>query len=171
MATKRTPAPTPARQRTPPLPDDAVRVVNGLRRVMRAIELYSQEVYKAYGLTGPQLWALKTLSQRGPLSTGELAAALACESSTLSVLVARLERRGLVRRLRPRADKRFVEVETTANGAALAAATPDAAQGRLLHGLQALAPARLRALRRGVDEIVSMMEAGNVEARFFFSGT
>jgi DNA-binding MarR family transcriptional regulator len=157
--------------RTPPLllSDDATGVVNGLRRVVRALELYSQEVYKSFGLTGPQLWALKTLSRRDALTISGLAEALAVQPSSLSLLVDRLERRGLVSRFRPRPDRRFVEIGLTRKGRALASRAPEPAQGRLLHGLGGLPPRELRAIRRSVDRLVTMMEAGDVEARFFFS--
>jgi DNA-binding MarR family transcriptional regulator len=144
-------------------------VVNGLRRIVRAIELYSKEVFKSFGLTGPQLWALKTLHRRGSLATTDLALALAVQPSSLSVLVDRLERRRLVRRVRPREDRRFVEVMLTPKGAALAAKAPEAAQGRLLHGLYRLSPRELRVVHRSVDTLVELMEAENVKARFFFS--
>lgn len=159
------------RKRRPaaPLPDEAMDIVNGLRRIVRAIELYSQEIYKSFGLTGPQLWVLKTLSRRGPLATTDLARALAVQPSTLSVLVDRLVRRGLVRRHRPREDRRFVELELTAEGVALAARAPEPAQGRLLHGLRGLSPRQVRAIRASVERLVEMMEATDVEARFFFS--
>jgi len=146
-----------------------VDIVNGLRRIVRAIELYSQEVYKSFGLTGPQLWALKTLSRRGTLATSDLAEALAVQPSTLSVLVDRLERRGFVKRLRPREDRRFVEIALTPAGVTLAAHAPEPAQGRLLHGLRRLSPRELRAVRSSVDRLVAMMEASSVEVRFFFS--
>lgn len=166
-----TPRRTGRTRRTPalPLPDEATQIVDGLRRVVRAIELYSQEVYKGFGLTGPQLWALKTLSRRGALATTDLAKALAVQPSTLSVLVDRLEKRGFVRRDRPREDQRFVEITLTPKGAALAASAPEPAQGRLLHGLRDLSLRELRAIRSSVDRLVTMMEASDVEARFFFS--
>jgi len=157
------------RAAAPALPEDVTDIVTGLRRIVRAIELYSQEIYKSYGLTGPQLWVLKTLSRRGPLATTDLARALAVQPSTLSVLVDRLARRGLVRRHRPRQDRRFVELELTPEGETLAARAPEPAQGRLLHGLSGLKPRELRSLRASVDRLVTMMEASDVEARFFFS--
>lgn len=164
-------SPTPSKRRPAalPLPDEAMDIVNGLRRIVRAIELYSQEINKSFGLTGPQLWVLKTLSRRGPLATTDLARALAVQPSTLSVLVDRLVKRGLVRRHRPREDRRFVELELTPEGAALAARAPEPAQGRLLHGLRELTPRQLKSLRGSVDQLVEMMEASDVEARFFFS--
>ncbi|MEO8139494.1 MAG: MarR family transcriptional regulator [Gemmatimonadota bacterium] len=169
MPTPRRPARQPRRAAALSLPDEAVDIVAGLRRIVRAIELYSQEVYKSFGLTGPQLWALKTLSRRGALAITDLAHALAVQPSTLSVLVDRLEKRGFVKRIRPREDRRFVEIGLTAQGAALAARAPEPAQGRLLHGLRGLSVRELRAIRSSVDRLVGMMEASDLEARFFYS--
>ena len=153
----------------PPWLDDAAEIVNALRRIVRAIELYSQEVRKAFGLTGPQLWAMKTLYRHGVMTTTDLASALAVQPSTLSLLIDRLEARGLVRRQRRRKDRRHVELRLTREGTRLAARAPSAAQGRLLHGLRGLAPARLRTMRRVLSELVDIMEAGDVEAQFFFA--
>jgi DNA-binding MarR family transcriptional regulator len=148
---------------------DTVEIVQGLRRIVKALHTYSQDVQSAYRLTGPQLWALKTLQRNGRLSTGRLAAALAVHQSSVSILVDRLEKRGLVRRIRGRLDHRVVEMELTKRGAALAAEAPEAAQGRLLHALEAMPPREVRRIRHAVDRLVQAMEATDVNARFFFA--
>ncbi|HEY7192807.1 MAG TPA: MarR family transcriptional regulator [Gemmatimonadales bacterium] len=148
---------------------DATEIVQSLRRIVKALHTYSQDVRMAYGLTGPQLWALKTLQRSGRLSTGQLAAALAVHQSSTSVLLDRLEERGLVRRVRGRLDQRFVEIELTARGTKLAAGAPEAAQGRLLHALEAMPSRQVRAIKEAVTQLVAAMEAGDVHARFFFA--
>ena len=148
---------------------DTVEIVQGLRRIVKALHTYSQDVRNAYGLTGPQLWALKTLERNGRMSTGRLAAALAVHQSSVSILVDRLEQRGLVRRTRGRLDHRFVNTELTKRGAALAAGAPEAAQGRLLHALEAMPRGEVRRIRYAVDRLVQAMEAADVNARFFFA--
>lgn len=148
---------------------DTTRIVQGLRRMVKALQTYSQDVRSTYGLTGPQLWALKTLQQSGPLAVGQLAEALAVHQSSISILLARLEQRGLVRRVRSRSDRRVVHVELTRRGASMAADAPDAAQGRLLHALSTMAARELRQIRRAVEQLVGAMEAGDLSARFFFS--
>ena len=52
---------------------DTAVIVQGLRRIVKALHTYSQDVRRSYGLTGPQLWALKTLERHGRMSIGELA--------------------------------------------------------------------------------------------------
>jgi len=136
---------------------------------VKALHTYSQEVRRAYGLTGPQLWALKTLRTNRWMSMGQLAEALAVHQSSASILVNRLEKRGLVRRTRGRLDHRFVDMALTRRGAALAAGAPEAAQGRLLHALEAMPARDVRKIRRAVDRLVQAMEATDVNARFFFA--
>jgi DNA-binding MarR family transcriptional regulator len=146
-----------------------VGIVQGLRRIVKALHSYSQDVRGAYGLTGPQLWALKTLQREGAMTVGALATALAVHQSSISILVDRLEQRGLVRRVRQRPDRRSVRVELTQRGATMAADAPEPAQGRLLHELNAMTAAELQRTRRVIDRLVSAMEARDVHARFFFS--
>jgi DNA-binding MarR family transcriptional regulator len=148
---------------------DTTEIVQGLRRIVKALHTYSQDVRNAYGLTGAQLWALKTLRHSGRTSTGRLAAALAVHQSSVSILVDRLDKRGLVRRIRGRLDHRFVDIELTKRGAALAADAPEAAQGRLLHALEAMPAREVRSIRHAVDRLVQAMEATDVHARFFFA--
>ncbi len=159
------PHPRPA----PPPSADADRVVQGLRRVVRALQSFSQDIYRNYGLTAPQLWALKTLLRLGPMPVGRLAAELAVHQSSLSLLVDRLEARGLVRRRRSSQDKRVVELLLTTRGRTLAAEAPEAAQGRLRHALDQLPAARVKEIRQAVEQIVAAMEASDLEARFFFA--
>jgi DNA-binding MarR family transcriptional regulator len=148
---------------------NTMEIVQGLRRIVKALHTYSQDVRNAYGLTGPQLWALKTLQHNERMSTGQLAAALAVHQSSVSILMDRLEKRGLIRRTRGRHDHRFVEMELTRRGAELAAEAPEAAQGRLLHALETMPPAEVRKIRHAVDRLVRAMEATDVKARFFFA--
>ena len=148
---------------------DTAQIVQGLRRIVKALQTFSQDVRSAYGLTGPQLWALKTLQREGRMTVGRLAAALAVHQSSISILLDRLEKRSLVRRIRRQPDRRVVQVELTKRGAAMATDAPDAAQGRLLHALATMPAEQLRRTRRVVEQLVDAMEAGDMNARFFFS--
>lgn len=148
---------------------DTTAIVQGLRRIVKALQTYSQEVRSGYGLTGPQLWAMKTLQRNGRMPVGQLADALVVNQSSVSTLVDRLVRRGLVRRIRGQTDRRFVEIALTPRGRTLVADAPEAAQGRLLHALGGMGAPGVRRIRRAVDELVKAMEAADVKVRFFFS--
>ncbi len=149
--------------------DDVALIVQGLRRITRAVELYSHEVQREFGLTGPQLWALKNLHREGSMTAGQLAASLAVDKSSVSGLLRRLENRGLITRSRDPRDRRVVRIDLTAEARALAHRAPEAAQGRLLHGLNAMPARSVATLRMAIERLVRAMEAADIEARFFFS--
>jgi DNA-binding MarR family transcriptional regulator len=156
----------PARVRSS---DDILAIVDGLRRIVRALELFSRDVKRDFGLTAPQLWALKTLDQQGPLTVGDLAQQLLVHQSSVSLLIRRLEQRGLVRRVRLKADRRYVRIELTDRAVAICRAAPAPAQGRLLHTLGTMSPTRLTRIRQSIADLTRAMEAEDVEARFFFA--
>ena len=69
------------------------------------------------GLTGRQATAL--WMAKDPLSMGELSTQLACDPSSATGIVDRLERKGLVRRVADPVDRRAKRVELTPEGKAL----------------------------------------------------
>ncbi len=83
-------------------------IMQSLRRIFKAIQDYFQEISKKYGITGPQLWALKTVAANGSLSLGELSKKMYLHPSTISGVVDRLEKKGFVVRDRGKEDRRVV---------------------------------------------------------------
>ncbi len=71
------------------------------------------------GLTYPQYIALATLWERDAQSVGEICERLFLESSTVTPMLKRLERMGLLQRRRDTADERQVRVSLTKEGRAL----------------------------------------------------
>ena len=47
-----------------------------LRRIMRAMDVYSRQLAGSHGLTGPQMLCLREITTRGSLTTGALARAV-----------------------------------------------------------------------------------------------
>jgi len=75
-----------------------------------------RELLAPWGLTYQQYIALTVLWQRGAVTIGELAESLRLDASTVSGLVRRLERDGLVAKVRDAADQRVVRVSCTGRG-------------------------------------------------------
>jgi DNA-binding MarR family transcriptional regulator len=144
-------------------------IMQALRRIFRAIQAYSEDVLKEYGITGPQLWALRTIYLHGQLSMGELSRYMYLQMSTVSGVVDRLERKGYVERVREAPDRRVVKISLTAAGKRLVQRGPEAAQGRLLHGLESLSQEDVLRIRNAFDRVVRLMEIQDIKATFFFS--
>lgn len=92
--------------------DQLVDDLLALRRVLRQV---SHPVRRGE-ITSQQFWLLRHLGTYGPSSVSDLAAGLGVSPSSATIAVKRLERSGLVLRLRDTADERVVRVFLTASG-------------------------------------------------------
>jgi DNA-binding MarR family transcriptional regulator len=85
------------------------------RRVTRAVA-------EQYGLTGSQLLVLKMLQPAGQLSLSELSEKIRAKNSTVTGIIDRMERDGIVLRNRSEEDRRVVHLSLTPKGRKLAQA-------------------------------------------------
>ena len=129
-----------------------------LRRIMRAMDVYSRQLSDSHGLTGPQMLCLREISQQGSLTTGTLALAVALSPATLTGILDRLEMRGLVSRERRPEDKRRVVVSLTAHGRQMSQELPSPIQERFGAKLLDLPAEEQAAIRRALHSVAQMME-------------
>ena len=87
-----------------------------LRRVGDALGLCQDMVYGKYGLTTEQFGVLASIKSRGPLRPLDLALILERSPNSMSMIVDRMVKAGLVRRTRDRKDRRAVFVSMTDKG-------------------------------------------------------
>jgi DNA-binding MarR family transcriptional regulator len=132
-------------------------VVDNIRRVFQVINEQSQKVKRSTGLTGPQLWTIKTIADAAPISVKELAARIYLHPATVVGILDRLEEAKLVRRVRSREDRRIVTVVLTRRGEQLVAESPEVIQGMLVSGLEKLSAKRMKKIVDGLDELVRML--------------
>ena len=143
-------------------------IMQSLRRIFKAIQNYSHEVSDRFGITGPQLWALKTISQNESLSLSDLSKRMYLHPSTITGLIDRLERKGYVTRNRDRIDRRVISLRLTTKGKSLTRKAPNPVQGKMVYGLRGLRRKRLDLIYESVQKLVEIMEAENVKVTFFF---
>jgi DNA-binding MarR family transcriptional regulator len=80
----------------------------------------TKEVARRVELTGPQLTVLKVLEGVGDLSLSELSERIRAQNSTVTGIIDRMEREGLVVRARSTEDRRVVNIRLTDKGAKIA---------------------------------------------------
>jgi DNA-binding MarR family transcriptional regulator len=144
-------------------------IVQSFRRIFKAIHQYSEEVLKEFGVTGPQLWLLKTLAGEGRASVGALSRKMYLHISTVSGIIDRLEAKSYVARKREEGDRRVVTVYLTAAGKRIVDQAPEPSQGKLLYSLQNLSEKEVLEMYEALQKIVRLMEVDEIEAKFFFS--
>jgi DNA-binding MarR family transcriptional regulator len=142
-----------------------LRILQALRRIIRAVEVHSRKLEERYDVTGGQLLCLMALKERGPLTLSGIAHNLFMSSSTLVGIVDRLERKGWVVRRRGTEDRRQVRISLTDPGRLLLESAPSPLQDHLAEALKELPELEQVAIAMSLERVVDLMETGEAAAR------
>lgn len=145
-------------------PDILDKVLVGLRRIMRAVDLHSRSLIQRYGLSGPQLIILRELSRLGEVSGSELAKAVSLSLATVTGILTRLENRGLISRRRSSSDKRRVMVRATSEAERILDSAPPPLQESFARQFVKLQDWEQTAILSSLQRLVAMMEARDLDA-------
>lgn len=149
--------------------DLVAEIIDNLRRVFQVVNEQSKRAEKETGLTGPQLWAIKTIAQEAPIMVSEIARNMYLHPATVVGILDRLEKQGLVARTRSTEDRRVVRVELTGQGRALVKKAPEVAQGLLVAGLEKLGSGKLKNISQALDQMTEILGAQNIPPRLILS--
>lgn len=139
-------------------------VLSLLRRIIRAIDLHSKQLEKTFGLTGPQLVVMRTVSAHRDITVGGVARQVSLSQATVTNIIDRLETRGLLRRVRSSQDKRKVTVSETEEGQALLAKEPTFLQEKFIHDFIQLQQWEQLQILSSLQRVATMMGAEEVPA-------
>jgi DNA-binding MarR family transcriptional regulator len=140
------------------------QVIAALRRIIRAIDLHSKTLVQRFGLTGPQLVVLKELVGGPARPVSEIAVAVNLSQSTVTGILDRLERKDMIIRERSTLDRRKVLVSATPTAEEALAGSPPLLQDHFTNAFGQLADWEQTQILSSLQRIVSLMEAGDVEA-------
>lgn len=144
--------------------DTSDQVLVALRRIIRAVDLHSRKLAKRYGLTGPQIVLLKGLAHLGEVPVGKLAKEVSLSHATVTDILARLEKRGLVLKTRDNADRRRVLAKLTDSGLELLKNAPSLLQERFIEEFGELQDWEQTLILSSLQRIAVMMEAEKIDA-------
>jgi DNA-binding MarR family transcriptional regulator len=147
--------------------DPARRILDSIRRIVQLLRESSREA-EALGLSGAQLFVLRTAADSPGLSVGALAERTRTHQSSVSVVVARLVEQGLLERTTAPDDSRRAEVRLTPDGLRRIRSTPPTAQERLVAALDALPKASRSRLASVLDALVQELALGSTHPEMFF---
>ena len=100
----------------PDLPD---HVLVALRRIIRATDLHSRKLGKKTGLTTPQLVIIQAVGDLKDPTVSDIEWTVSLSLATVTTILNRLERNGIVNRVRSSVDRRRVIVTLTEEGRGL----------------------------------------------------
>lgn len=149
--------------------DTIADIVDNIRRVFQVVNEHSKKAERKAGITGPQLWAIKTIAQGAPIMVSEIAMRMHLHAATVVGILDRLETHGLVRRVRSTEDRRVVRVELTGHGERLVQKAPEVAQGLLVSGLEKLNMRNLKNISTVLDQLVEILGAQGIPPKLILS--
>ena len=139
------------------------QITAAIRRIMRGVELQSRRLTEEHGLTGPQLAVLQAVAQMPGASIILLARATHLSSPTVTGIVDRLARNGLVERVRSDRDRRSVRVTLSPRGEAVLSAAPSLLAHRCRQELSRLADWERSMILAVLQRVANMLDAEDLE--------
>lgn len=143
-------------------PPYEIHVLKSLRRIIRALDLYSRKLKGVYGLTVPQLVCLTAIAKGGPMSSIELSQQVQLSPSTIVGILDRLQKMGLIMRERSITDRRLVMLTASDHGNEVITGAPSPLQDSLTNALKNLPASEQETIARSLGRIVELMQAQDI---------
>jgi len=135
-----------------------------LRKIIQAIDMNSKKLVKRVGLTGPQLVILQEISNLGEVTAGEIAKAVSLSQATVTGILERMEKRGLLARQRSESDKRRIMVRITEAGEQILQEAPPIMQEAFIERFASLPDWEQTMILSSLQRLVSIMDARAIQA-------
>jgi DNA-binding MarR family transcriptional regulator len=142
-------------------------ILDAIRRIVQLLRESSHQA-EAHGLSGAQLFVLRTLAESPGLSLNELAERTRTHQSSVSVVVARLVEHGLVERGRTAEDARRMQLKLSPDGVNRIRTAPRTAQERLVAAVDGLPQSARARLASILDTLVRELDLGSAHPEMFF---
>jgi len=145
---------------------DSIDIIVSIRKIVRSLNIESKGLQKDFGLSIPQLLCLGHLENQTDFQSThkELMEFLSLNSSTITGIISRLEKRGYVARLSNSNDRRLKSITLTASGKKLLDETPNILHDRLSIKLNSLSEEQKNMIKDSLSIIISAMNIKTIDA-------
>lgn len=138
-----------------------LEVLQKMRIIVQAAQGHSQKIVKSCGISGTKLWLLQELSDRPNLRVGELAEIMSLQSTTISNMLEKLEKKELILREKSSSDKRVVTIKLTSTGVSLLKKAPKPTRGLLPDALRNMSKSEIQKLNIALNALLNEMSYSN----------
>lgn len=135
-----------------------------LRRILRATEIYGRKLANASGLTAVQFRVLQIVAERGSCTATEIAHKMRVSQATVTSLVDKLVKHGVVTREKSQTDRRQIHIIISKAGRDIVTHAPDALQQRYVRKFEALADWEQAQLVASLERVATMLDAADIDA-------
>jgi DNA-binding MarR family transcriptional regulator len=144
---------------SPEIKSDVDQVLEAIIYLYTESRRITKELAKRADLTGPQLTVVKLLEQIGDLSLSSLSEKIRAQNSTVTGIIDRMEREGLVTRERSKEDRRVVYIKLTDKGRELAREIPVEPMEIFRSALETLSAQDMKDLMRIMTKVAKRVRA------------
>lgn len=141
-------------------------IIIKIRKIVRSIDIESKKIQMDYGVSIPQVLCLSFLRQSPNYQSTQavIRTFLNLNSSTVSGILNRLEKKGLLARLPKLGDKRVVNIALTSAGDKLLSTIPSLLHEQLSEKLSKLNDKELIRVEESLNTLVDLLDISQVEA-------
>jgi MarR family transcriptional regulator, organic hydroperoxide resistance regulator len=141
------------------LKPDVDRILEAIIYLYTESRRITKELARRANLTGPQLTVVKLLETMGDLSLSDLSERIRAQNSTVTGIIDRMVREGLVTRARSTEDRRVVLIQLTEKGQALAQEIKVEPMEIFRSALESLSPQETRDLMKILTKIARRVQS------------
>ncbi|MHA3979866.1 MarR family winged helix-turn-helix transcriptional regulator [Halovulum sp. GXIMD14794] len=135
-----------------------------LRRILRATELFGRELARSAGLTAVQFRVLQVVNEKGSCTAKEISQRMRVSQATVTALVDRLVKQGMVVREKSQADRRQTNILVTEKGHSTIEDAPDPLQQRYVGKFEALDDWEQAMVVASLERVAAMLDAAELDA-------
>lgn len=145
---------------------ETLDILIDIRKIVRSINLESKRVQRDFGISIPQLLCLGHINRaEGKVAThSELMKLLSLNSSTVTGIINRLERKNLSKRLPKMGDKRVTYIGITQEGSTIVEKSPDILHDQLAKKIKSLPISTQQKVKDALSIIVQAMDIEKIDA-------
>lgn len=136
----------------------ATETLKQFRIIISAVRQHFRALEEACGVSGAQIWILSAIAETPGITVSQLGKTLSVHVSTVSNMLDKLAKAGLVERLRREDDRRVVNLHLTAEGLAVLARAPQPLTGLVPHALENLPEPALVRLNEDLALLIQQMQ-------------
>lgn len=135
-----------------------------LRRILRATELFGREIKQSAGVTPVQFRVLQIIDETGYATAKAIAQRMRVSQGTVTSLVDKLVREGMVLREKSTQDRRQTNIHITGKGKQTLIDAPDPLQQRFVRKFAAMQDWEQAMLVASLERVAAMLDAEEIEA-------
>ena len=145
---------------------ETLDILIDIRKIVRSINLESKRVQKDFGISIPQLLCLGHIDRAAEkvATHNELMKLLSLNSSTITGIINRLEKKGMVKRLPKIGDRRVTYIRITDQGSEIVSKSPDILHDQLITKIKSLPLSTQKKVKDALNIIVQAMKIEQVDA-------